>query len=315
MHTRLGAQLTDYSKSIEQSANQSLALLNQLERFSTTKLLASGSPADSFDDISTKDRVKQNTQRFLTGITELSGITENIGITFENQQPLLYPPVYSKQDIRLNRFVTAALQLNDELSATPTQIQTLPSSSLIEGGMTVLAQKSLYQQDKRLAILFLEININKLIESSGLNTTYNDLSFEITDQTGRRIYANHLDPLVYTDSHQFTIANNTWQIKATCTISDNEIQRGIDVLIIKKSKIEFINVTILFYFFNSSKNDSLSSKAVPITTIFAPELYAFSNCCLLFIPPPTINGISISFFTFEIISEFIGFVAPLPASK
>lgn len=245
MHTRLGAQLTDYSKSIEQSANQSLALLNQLERFSTTKLLASGSPADSFDDISTKDRVKQNTQRFLTGITELSGITENIGITFENQQPLLYPPVYSKQDIRLNRFVTAALQLNDELSATPTQIQTLPSSSLIEGGMTVLAQKSLYQQDKRLAILFLEININKLIESSGLNTTYNDLSFEITDQTGRRIYANHLDPLVYTDSHQFTIANNTWQIKATCTISDNEIQQHVTLFRYALASVLFILLALI----------------------------------------------------------------------
>jgi diguanylate cyclase (GGDEF)-like protein/PAS domain S-box-containing protein len=240
MHTRLNAQLTDYSKSIEQSANQSLALLHELESYTTKNILVNNQ-----QQILSYDSVKQSTQRYLTGITELSGITENIGITFENQQPLIYPPVYSKQDIRLNRFVTGALQLNDELSSTPTAIQILPASPLIEGGMTVLAQKSLYQKDQRLAILFLEININKLIESSGLNTAYNDLSFEITDQTGKRIYANHLEPLDYTETHQFTIANNIWQIKATCTISDEDIQQKVTIFQCALASLLFLMLALV----------------------------------------------------------------------
>ena len=60
------------------------------------------------------------------------------------------------------------------------------------------------------------------------------------------------------------------------------------------------------YFLNSSKNDSSSSKAVPITTASAPALKALSNSFLLLMPPPTIKGIFIFFFTFYLAAQFNG---------
>jgi len=66
-------------------------------------------------------------------------------------------------------------------------------------------------------------------------------------------------------------------------LADDKI--GNIVLFVKKNKLKKINHD------NESKKFKLFSKAVPTTTMSAPESKACSINALLQIPPPTINGI------------------------